>query len=562
MFIKKIFSSRHISLILLCNVIASCGDGSEGQNTSTQQSPLPGLTSLVVNGIQLDQVFQSTQLNYTARATYLEDFLELSASPTDTDSRLLINGVEVASGGANLIKLNEGLNTIVMSVQSSDGTKNYTLDITRDSATSFTQREFLTASNIGDNDRFGTSIAITGNYMVVGANGEGANGSASSDNSLIGAGAVYVYALENGIWSEVQYLKASNPGERDNFGASVAIHGDTIVVGAPGEASDGSSQSNDDFLGAGAVYVFRLTNGSWIQEQYLKASSPDASDKFGASVAIFEDTILIGASDEDSDGSSSTNNASRDTGAAYIFERNNDTWSQVQYLKPSNIGLGAPRFGSSVSIYGSLCAISARLENSGSSGGVNLDVPHSGAVYVFSKINGNWVEEQLIKASNLDESDAFGDVVSIWGNNLAVSATNEDGDGSNEMDNSETTAGAVYVFTRTNTGVWVQEQYIKASDAKSGDLFGISMALENNWLAVGAWNHGTESTPTTPENTGSVYLFEKVENQWLQRKRISADIPEYFGLFGSSVDIDIENGNLAVGEKRRGNDSGSAYIIR
>src|ERR1043166_7123941 len=152
------------------------------------------------------------------------------------------------------------------------------------------------------------------------------------------------------------YLKASNTDKDDDFGVAVAISGDTLVIGAPGEDSNGSSESDNSYSSSGAAYVFvRDANGVWSQQAYLKASNADPLDDFGAEVAISGDTIVVGASGEDSNATAvngdETNNGASGSGAAYVFVRNGTAWTQQAYLKPSNTEAD-DRFGSEVAISG------------------------------------------------------------------------------------------------------------------------------------------------------------------------------------------------------------------
>ena len=179
-------------------------------------------------------------------------------------------------------------------------------------------------------------MAISGDTVVVGAVDEassatGVNGN-GLDDSARGAGAAYVFFRSGGSWTQQAYLKASNTGAGDAFGFSVAISGDTVVVGAVGEASNatgvngnGGDNSADE---AGAAYVFVRSGGSWTQQAYLKASNTGAGDQFGASVAIFGDTVVVGAYGEDSNATgvngNEGDNSAADAGAAYVSTLNPD----------------------------------------------------------------------------------------------------------------------------------------------------------------------------------------------------------------------------------------------
>ncbi|HEX3763333.1 MAG TPA: FG-GAP repeat protein [Kofleriaceae bacterium] len=273
----------------------------------------------------------------------------------------------------------------------------------RRSGTSWTQEAYLKASNTGANDGFGHSVAISGDTVTVSATGEdsaatGVNGTApgQDDNSMASAGAVYVFRRSDTSWAQEAYVKASNPGASDLFGDSVALSGDTLVVGASGEDSaatgvDGTAPGPDDNskLDSGAAYVFHRTNGAWAQQAYLKPSNTGAGDNFGQSVAVWLDTVVVGAHFEDG-GGRGVNPASPgpdddsklDSGAIYVFRRGS-TWHQEAYVKSANSDAG-DRFGNSVAVGPDTIAAGAPFEASGS---FSVDSDNSligaGAAYIF-----------------------------------------------------------------------------------------------------------------------------------------------------------------------------------
>ena len=175
------------------------------------------------------------------------------------------------------------------------------------------------------------------------SNATGVNGD-QTNNSLLDAGAAYVFVRNGATWTQQAYLKASNTGQGDDFGRSVAISGDTIVVGADGEDSSAKGingdQSDNSATGAGAAYVFVRTGTTWSQQAYLKSSNTDAVDTFGNSVAVSGETIVVGALGESSNATGingdQSDNSALQAGAAYVFVRNGTTWSQQAYLKASN----------------------------------------------------------------------------------------------------------------------------------------------------------------------------------------------------------------------------------
>lgn len=528
-----------IIYFFLIAILISCDASNDAGIDNKANENLPELSWLNIQDISLDQIFQSSQTEYTASVGYLVNRVKLTALSNEIDSRLTINGNSVSFGNYLIVPLLGSENSVKIIISGQNGSRTYHVMIKRESSDVFSQKEFLSAFNADRDDRLGTSIAIYRNTMVVGAFAEDGDGSNSLDNSAKGAGAVYVYRKESGAWILKQYLKASNASAYDNFGQSVAIDGDTIVVGAPNQS------------GSGAVYIFKFSYDKWFEESVIKSSVADAGDNFGGSVAIQSRVVVIGASGDDGDGSSLLNNGVTDSGAVYLFSQTGIGWIQRQYLKASDIDAFS-NFGYSVSMSEGRVAVSAR---SASPSG-------SGAVYVFDKVGGGWEAAQRITASNQDANDFFGEVVSLSGDTLAVSTINEDSNGSSDANNDAQSAGAVYVFLRDTNGQWNQQQYIKASDARAADLFGISLSLDKNWLAVGAWNNGSIVNSSVTENAGSVFLYQRVDNVWRLEKRLGAGVPDAFSLFGSSVDLDIVTGTLVVGESRNGADTGAAYVFQ
>jgi FG-GAP repeat len=228
------------------------------------------------------------------------------------------------------------------------------------------------------------------------SNAVGVNGNQNSYLSG-GSGAAYVFVRSSGTWSQQAYLKASNTGARDSFGTSVAASGDTVVVGAPLEDSSAvgvnGDQTNNLSGDSGAAYVFVRSGGNWSQQAYLKASNTRPSNKFGTSVAVSGDSVVIGAGYESGnifgmDGNGADNNS----GAAYVFVRSSGgMWNQQAYLKASYTGAGVAGdfFGNSVAISGRTVISGAAKEDSITSGinttSNDVGAPNdSGAAYIFT----------------------------------------------------------------------------------------------------------------------------------------------------------------------------------
>ncbi len=443
------------------------------------------------------------------------------------------------------------------------------------------QQAYVKASNPGEFDNFGHSVAISGDTMVVGAPYEdsgaiGINGN-PNDESRTNSGALYVYIRSGNAWVQQAYIKASNPDVEDQFGWSVAISGDTIVVGSWNESSSApgvnGNQSLNDSASAGAAYVFVRSGTNWNQQAYLKASNPGAGDLFGYSVAIDGDTIVVGSPYEASaatgiDGNQ-FDNSSPYSGAAYVFTRNGTVWSQQAYLKASNTGTN-DTFGAAVAISSNTVAVAAIIEASASSGinGNQFDnsASGSGAVYVFTRSGTSWSQQAYIKASNVGTEDVFGLGLALDGNTLAVGAFHEDsgsvGVNGNQLDNTLSDSGAAYVFVRNGT-TWSQQAYLKASNPHSNDLFGISLDVEGDNLVVSAWNEPSNATGVNGSQTnsaalgsGAAYLFRRSGTNWTQGAYIKASNTGAGDSF--STDVAISGETVVIGAESE--ESGAAGV--
>ncbi len=445
-------------------------------------------------------------------------------------------------------------NRIRVTVETADAVCPVTIDPT-------VQQAYLKASNTDVADFFGNSVAVSGDTVVIGAFGEdsnstGVNGN-QADNSAPDSGAVYVFVRNGMTWSQQAYLKASNTNASDLFGDSVAILGDTIVVGASGEASNATgvngNQTDNSATGAGAAYVFVRTGTMWSQQAYLKASNTDARDAFGLSVSVSGDTVVVGALNEDSNttgvNGNQADNSATDAGAAYVFVRNGIAWVQQAYLKASNTGAD-DRFGVSVAISGDTTVVGAFTEDSNAIGvngdGINNSALNAGAAYVFVRNGTTWSQQAYLKASNTEGGDQFGFSVAISSNTVVVSANNEDsnaiGVNGNQANNSAFDSGAVYVFVRVGT-VWSQQAYLKASNTNSGDQFS-RVAISGDTIVVGARGEASNATGVNGDQannsasfSGAAYLFVRNGLVWSQQSYLKASNTGASDEFGRTVAI-------------------------
>jgi hypothetical protein len=328
---------------------------------------------------------------------------------------------------------------------------------------SWKQVQEILASDAQKGDNFGTSVAISNNYAIVGAPDKGSY-----------AGSAYIFENTDGSWKQVQKLIASDAEEDDVFGTSVAISNNYAIVGAPYE------QPNEL---AGSAYIFeRVTDGSWNQVQKLIASDKQAGDFFGISVAISNNYAIVGAGADGSDGL-------KVAGSAYIFENTDGSWKQVQKLMASD-AQALDVFGYSVAISNNYVIVGAPDESPNR-------VLNAGSAYIFENTEGSWKQVQKLIASDKQAGDSFGTSVAISNNYAIVGAYYEDPKGVDR-------AGAAYIFERTTNGSWNELQKIVASDPQANDWFGNSVAISNNYIIVGAYRED----PKDVVDAGAAYIFE------------------------------------------------------
>jgi hypothetical protein len=346
----------------------------------------------------------------------------------------------------------------------------------------------LKAPNAEADDHFGSALAITadGSTIAVGAPAEDSSatgvGGSQNDNAAVGAGAVYVFTRANGAWDQGVYLKASNTTAGSAFGDSVAIasSGGRLAVGSPGESSSTPS--------SGAVYVFNRSGAVWQQEAFLKAGGGFAA--FGGSVSLSTDGAVLAAG---------APGWSLLRGEAFLFTRSGTLWTNQKTIQAHNVAdTEYASFGRALCLsgVGTTLAVGAPNELS------------QGAVYVFTGAGASWSEIAYLKSTNIGQSDGFGSSVALSadGLKLAVGAPDEDsaatGLNGNPGDDSAPAAGAAYLFAPVS-GSWTQAVYVKAPNTNAGDLFGEALGLsaDGATLVVGA--PGEASNAITIDGDGA-----------------------------------------------------------
>ncbi|EQC45899.1 FG-GAP repeat protein, partial [Bacteriovorax sp. BSW11_IV] len=444
------------------------------------------------------------------------------------------------------------------------------------------QEAFIKSSNSGIDDSFGFSADISGDTIVVGAPKEDSNQTtitngvgSSADNSSADSGAVYVYKRTGDTWVQEAYIKATAPDAGDEFGTSIAINGDTLIVGATLDDSstnviiNGPIGSTDNVANnRGSVYIFTRTGTTWAQEAYLQSVNADDNDSFGFDIDIHQDTIVVGVPGEDSSTSgitngpsASINNSFTGSGAVYVYKRTGVNWIQEAYIKPIN-NSSNDLFGTSVAIYENTIVVGSPQEDTSLSGVSNSSSPstnnsfsNSGAAYVYQRDGSTWSLAAFFKASNPGSSDNFGSSVDIYDQRIIVGAPYEDNNlsgvhvgttflESNGMSNS----GSAYLFKRNSDSLWEQEAYFKAENSNQSQNFGSKVSISHNAIAIAAHGDSTTgnaswSTQPLPNdidapNAGSIstYLFK--DNQWVfesYNKALNSQANDKFG-FVTKID--------------------------
>ncbi len=297
----------------------------------------------------------------------------------------------------------------------------------------------LAASDGAANDRFGSSVALSGDTAIIGAflDDVGANGD---------QGSAYVFVRSGTTWTQQAKLTANNGASGDLFGFSVGLSGNTAIVGA---YFDNVGISPDQ----GSAYIFTRAGAAWTQQAQLTASDGAANDNFGISVAISGDTALVGSYLDDV-------GVVSDQGSAYVFTRSGSTWTQQAQLSASD-GAANDRFGVAVGVSGDTVVVGAYFDDVGLTS-------NQGSAYVFTRTGAAWTQQAQLVASDGAANDQFGLSLALSGDTAVVGSYLDDlGANSNQ--------GSAYVFVRSGI-VWTQQAQLVAPDGAASDGFGVAVA--------------------------------------------------------------------------------------
>ena len=367
----------------------------------------------------------------------------------------------------------------------------------------------LSASDGDVNNFFGAPLAINGDTAMIGTYCDNSSGNNKAT--------LYVFSKNDQTWSQVQKLEPAGVSAGDCFaGRSIAIDGETAIISA--------SYSDDNGTNSGSAYVFTKTNGVWMQTQKLIPTDVAAYDYFSHSLTIDGNIAVITSIFDDDNGERS--------GSAYIFTKINGIWTQTQKLIPHD-GAVDDRFGSKSYISGDSLVIT----------GANY-----GSIYIFTNKNGFWSQEQKLTPNNVTPDDRFGISLSIDSNVIMVGADSSDLNGIN--------SGSVYVFTQEND-FWSQSQELTPNDGSAYDYFGYDLFIDKNIVTI-----SSHLDDDMGNSSGSVYIFNRINNIWSQEYKISpfdGDVDDRFG-----QRVSVSGNNIFISSHRDdddGIDSGSAYIF-
>jgi hypothetical protein len=484
------------------------------------------------------------------------------------------------------------------------------------------QETRIFASDRAENDYFGISVAISGEFAIVGAYAD--------DDKGTDSGSAYIFKRDGASWIQVSKVTASDGAASDQFGVAVSINGDYAIVGAHYEDYRGSN--------SGSAYIFKRSGDTWSQETKITALDGYENDHFGYSVDIADEYAIVGSYDSDTNGINA--------GSAYIFKRSGTTWTQAAKLISEDLGAN-DCFGQAVSISGDYAIVS----------GYSHDLPFvdSGVAYVFKQISGQWIKIKKLSASDSEASDNFGidaamdngyaivgarydddnasnsgavyfypivqkarltsvnyqrvshetahipiplTLVNANGGNVCISATTSDlsivsgflfesSENSGFPLTTTTIAGVPLNLSLTITpasnlygkstitlivtddngltetksfayDVLPPVQKIVSLDAEASDNFGVSIDISENTIICGARNDDDIGS-----SSGDVFIFQKAETGWSQYQKLTAldgAESDYFG-YGTAI-----SGNHAIVgvfyDDDRGTNSGSAYIYK
>ncbi len=380
--------------------------------------------------------------------------------------------------------------------------------------------EILLATDRDPADRFGSSVSINNNRVLVGASNDDENGNS--------AGAAYVFEPGATGWVETAKIIADDGDEDDLFGRSVSLFGDRALIGAVFEEEVTNQGS------IGAAYVFEYDGMNWVQKIKLTADDGTPGNRFGEGVSVSGNRALISATGQDDD-----------FGAVYVFDLVNGEWEQsAKLIAPLRVD--DDLFGRSISLLGDRALIS-------SYGDGDVMGDRTGAVFVFDLVNGAWVETIKLTAHDGVTDDQFGSAVSLGIDRALIGA--QLADNPDFTGPSPVNWGAVYVFDLDN-GIWSQTTKFFNEEGAAFDSFGSAVSLYGDKALIGV----ERVDGISGFNAGAAYLYHLVEGQWVKVDKILASDQAANDRFGNAVSI--SDSHLLIAASANDSRAGSAYLYK
>lgn len=444
-------------------------------------------------------------------------------------------------------------------------------------------------SNLYRNDNFGVHVALSGNTLAVGASGHNLDENNLNIDGFDSSGAIFIYVKSSGVWNFQQKLVDPQRNDYKLFGEVFDLDDNTLVVGLPRDNLD--ENGLNDLYQAGSAFIYFRSGSVWTLEKHIIPSGTNArnsEDNFGFSVAVDQDTVIIGSPYHNFDAAGASSLS--DAGAAFIYKRTTGVWNLEEKIVASGTN-GRRSFdtlGYSVDLFGDVAAVGAPDQDFDSSGANS--VPSAGAVYIFERVSNDWSQVTklvgTVSANSRVIGDIFGYTVRLSNTTLVVSVPYQDYDSSGG--NFLEATGAIYVYVYTTS--WNLEQKITPTGTNSrlsdnyfsnADQFSKAIALVGEKLISTAPGQDFDSNGNNKIfNAGAVFSFERSTGVWSQTQKVVDTVAPSFrsnlfassnSYFDSEVDISADGMTLAIGSPSEHYDkdnlnpeyrSGAVYIYK
>lgn len=489
-----------------------CGEDGEDLDQFGYSVSLSGNTALI--GVRWDDV--GSHSNQGSAYVYVrrDDTWKLQAKLTADDGAVDDGfGVSVALSGDTAVI---GASTDFVGNNFSQGSAY----VFSRSGESWTQRAKLTADDGARGDEFGAAVALSGDTVLVGA-------PRYDEGAKADQGAAYVYVLSGSTWALQAKLLAANGAAGDVFGSSVAVSGHAVLVGAPRADVGGN-------VNQGQAYVYQRDQTAWIQHATLSAVSGEHGGYFGFAVALSDHTAIVGAPLD-------TVGWNIGQGSVYIFQRIGPNWPQQARITASD-GAANDYFGSSVAVSGDIAVVGLN--------GLSADLSRD-AAYVYSRNGANWAQRTKFSTGGGSFGPTFGTRVAISGDSILVGTPFDDPEPNGDQ-------GSVFVYTVSGSS-WTQQAKITSGAGAGNDQFGWSVALFGDTALVGAPLDDVGSTL----DQGSAYVYVRDGASWILEARLVAADGAAYDQFGMSVDLVDDTALVGAYSDDVGAnvDQGSAYVF-